>query len=207
MRYIQGVLCRGIIFSVLILPLLLLGNAEQIEYCDSIPEDYVDWNSSVSLPKFDAAMGSLTAVDLLLTMNLSKEIMIENTNPNSGNFTSNLTGSIIAILPSSESVSVSINDSQEGNLSAFDGSADFGGASGFKSVSEVPTEGSAVSISNIGDFLAGLPGESITIPVRTQISSQTTMPGSSSSGVMTRAGAKVCVTYTYDAKSEGDGMQ
>jgi hypothetical protein len=207
MKHLHDVLCRALIFSILTWVLLLSASAERIEYCDFIPEDYVDWDSNVSLLKFDPAMGSLKAVDLVLTINLSKEVMIENTNSNSGNFTSNLTGSITALLPSSESVSVSINNIQEGNLSAYDGSADFGGPSGFKSVSQVPTNVAAVSISNIDDFLAGLPGESITIPVRAKISSQTSMPGSSSSGVMTLAGAKVCITYTYDAKAEGDGMQ
>lgn len=207
MRDIQGVLSRGIILSVLILQLLLLASAERIEYCDSIPEDFVDWNKSVSLPKFDPAMGTLKSVDLLMTTNLSQEIMIENTSTLAGNLTSSLTGALIADLPSSDSVSIDINSSSGANLSAYNGTLDLGGDSGFRSVFQIPTEAASKSISNIEDFLAGAPGESIAIPVRANIVSQTKMPGSSSSQVITKAGAEVCVSYTYDAKAEEGGSQ
>lgn len=207
MKHLHDVLCRTLIFSILIWTFLLSASAERVEYCDSIQEDFVDWNKIVSLPKFDPQMGTLRAVDLLLTMNISQEIMVENTNTQSRNFNSSLNGTLTADTPSSDIISININHSSVGDLPAYDGSVDFGGESGLKSVSQIPTETATKSISNIEVFLAKAPGENITIPVRTNIESTTIMPGTSSSGIITKAGAKVCVVYTYDARSEDGGPQ
>ena len=57
-----------------------------------------------------------------------------------------------------------------------------------------------MSISDLDDFLAGVPGEKITLPVKVNIASET-MSGFSSA-VISKAGAEVCVSYTYDVKSE-----
>lgn len=207
MKHKTGVLSEALILFILVSNLLLLASAERVEYFDSIPEDFVDWNKIVSLPKFDPQMGTLTAVDLLLTMNISQEIMVENTNTQSRNFNSSLNGTLTADTPSSDTISININHSSGGDLPAYDGSVDFGGESGFKSVSQIPTETATKSISNIEVFLAKAPGENIAIPVRANIESTTIMPGTSSSGIITKAGAKVCVVYTYDARSEDGGPQ
>jgi hypothetical protein len=200
MKHLLDVLCRALIVSILILPLILSASADRLEFCDSIPEDFVDWNSSVALPKFDPEMGTLRAVDLLCTMNLSQENMLENRNSQPANFTVSLYGTLTMQLPSSESVLIGINHSTEGNLSGYDNVTDYGGTSGINSTESIPTEAASMSISNIGDFLAGAPGENITLPVKVNIASQTRTSGTFISAVVSKAGAEVCVSYTYDAK-------
>lgn len=205
MKHLWGILCRALILSILISPCLLSASAMSVDFCDSIPEGLVDWNSSVVLPKFDPEMGILREVELSCIMNLSQEIELENKNSKPGNFTLSISGALKTKSPSSENISININHSTEGNLSGYDGVMDYKGASGINSSERIPTEAVSWSISNIGDFLAGSPGESITFPVTVNITSMMKMPGSSRYGLTLKAGAQVCVSYTYDAKSINEG--
>lgn len=202
MKLLKGILFKMGILMVFVSPWLLSASAESIDYCDSIPEMYAGWSSNVTLPKFDPELGTLRGVDLSCEMNLSQEIMIENENLEPANFTSMLSGQLRVELPSSESLSISFNRSTTGNLSQYDGVSDYSGPSGSKSIVQIPTEAAARSISELSDFLAGKPDESIVLPVVVDASSQTRTSGKSNWGVFSIAGAKVCVSYTYDANQE-----
>jgi hypothetical protein len=207
MKFSKNILFRALIFSVLISLWLLSASADRVEFCDSIPDGFAGWNSNVSLPKFDPQMGTLSGVDLSCEMNLSEETKMENENSEPANFTLTLSGALIVELPSSDNLSISFNHSTQGNLSGYDGVTDYAGPSGNKSIFEIPTEAATKSIADISEFLAKSPGESIVIPVIVQVSSRTKAGGTSSSGVFSRAGAKVCVSYAYDPKSEEGGRQ
>lgn len=202
MKLLKDILCKMAILIVFFSPWLLSASAEHIDYCDFIPETYAGWNSNATLPKFDPDMGTLSGVDLSCEMNLSQEIMIENENPNPANFTIMLLGEMTVGLPSSESLSISFNRSTTGNLSQYDGISDYSGSSGSKSITQIPTEAAIRSIADINDFLAHASNESIVLPVVVDASSQSMTSGRSNSGVFSIAGAKVCVSYTYDANQE-----
>jgi hypothetical protein len=195
-------LLKMAILMVFVSAWLLSASAEQMDYCDIVPETYAGWSSNVSLPKFDPELGTLRGVDLSCEMNLSQEIMIENENPKPANFTIMLKGEMTLGLPSSESLSVSFNRSTTGNLSQYDGISDYSGSSGTKSITQIPTEAATRSIADISDFLANTSGESIVLPVVVDASSQTMTSGRANSGVFSIVGAKVCVSYTYDKSQE-----
>lgn len=205
MKLLRGILFKTMILLVFVSSWLLSASAERIDYCDSIAEEYAGWSSNVTLPKFDAELGTLRAVDLSCEMNLSQEVMIENENPNPVNYTLILAGELTVELPSSDGLSISFNQSTAGNLSGYDGDTDYQGSSGSKSVIPIPTEAATKSIADINDFLANAPNETIVLPVVVDASSQTKTSGRSNSGVFSIAGAEVCVTYTYDLKSEEGG--
>lgn len=206
MKLLREILCKTVILLVFVSPWLLSASAERIDYCDSIAEEYAGWSSNVTLPKFDPELGTLRAVDLSCEMNLSQEIMIENENPNPVNYTLILAGELTVGLPSSDGLSISFNQSTAGNLSGYDGDTDYQGSSGSKSVIPIPTEAATKSIADINDFLANAPDETIVLPVVVDASSQTKTSGRSNSGVFSKAGAKVCVSYTYDLKTEEGGQ-
>jgi len=206
MKLLKGILYKTAVLLILVSAWLLSGSAEQIEYCDSIAEDYAGWISNVTLPKFDPELGTLRAVDLSCEMNLSQEIMIENENPKPANFTVMLSGQLTVGLASSDGLSISFNQSTKGNLSEYDGITDYAGASGTKSVTHIPTEAATRSIEDIGEFLADAPNESIVLPVVVDANSQTETSGRSKTGVFSIAGAEVCVSYAYDLKSEEGGQ-
>ena len=207
MKLFKDILCKTVIIFVFISPWLLSAGAERIEHCDSIPEMYAGWDSNVTLPKFDPELGTLKAVDLSCEINLSQEVRMENENPKPTNFTLMLSGQLTLGLPSSDSLSVSFNRTTDGNLSQYDGVTDYAGSSGIQSIIPIPTEAAAKSISDMEEFLAQAPGESIILPVVVDVSSQTKASGRSNSGVFSIAGAKVCVYYTYDAKSVEGGQK
>jgi hypothetical protein len=206
MKLLREIFYKTIILFVFISPWLLSASAERIDYCDSIAEEYAGWSSNVTLPKFDTSLGTLREVDLSCEMNLSQEVMIENENPNPTNYTLILAGELTVGLPSSDGLSISFNQSTAGNLSGYDGNTDYAGSSGTKSVIQIPTEAAAKSIADISDFLANAPGESKVLPVVVDAISQTKTSGRSNSGVFSIAGAEVCVSYTYDPKSEEGGQ-
>lgn len=205
MKLLKEILYKTIILMVFVSPWLLSASAERIDYCDSIAEEYAGWSSNVTLPKFDPELGTLRGVDLSCEMNLSQEVMIENQNPAPVNYSLMLTGELRVELPSSDSLSISFNQSTTGNLSGYDGDMDYAGSSGSKSVLQIPTEAASKSIEDISDYLANALNESIVLPVVVDADSQTKTSGRSNSGVFSIAGAKVCVSYTYDAKQEEGG--
>lgn len=202
MKLLKDILFKMGILMVLVSPWLLSASAENIDYCDFIPEMNAGWSSNVSLPKFDPELGTLSGVDLSCEMNLSQKIMIENENPDPVNFTIMLAGEMTVGLPSSDGLSISFNRSTTGNLSQYDGVSDYSGTSGTKSITQIPTEAASRSVADISDFLAHASGESIVLPVIVNASSKTVTSGISNSGVLSIAGAKVCVSYTYDANPE-----
>lgn len=207
MKLLKGILCKTVIIIVFVSLWLISASAERVEHCDSIPEMYAGWDSNVTLPKFDPELGTLRAVDLSCEMNLSQEVMMENENPKPTNFTLMLSGQLTLGLPSSDSLSISFNRTTGGNLSQYDGVVDYAGSSGIQSITPIPTEAATKSISDIEKFLAQAPGEGITLPVVVDVLSQTKASGRSNSGVFSIAGAKVCVYYTYDAKSVEGGQK
>lgn len=154
MKLLKEFIYKTAIFFVVISPCLLSASADQMEFCDSIPDNFAGWNSNASLPKFDPEMGTLRAVDLSCKMNLSQEAKIENENSEATNYTLVLSGAMIVELPLSDNLTISFNHSTQGNLSGYDGITDFAGPSGSKSISEIPTEAATRSIANISDFLA-----------------------------------------------------
>ncbi|MDD1759133.1 MAG: choice-of-anchor E domain-containing protein [Methanothrix sp.] len=204
MKLLRDTLCRTLIFTVFISLWLLSASADRIEFCDSIPEEMVNWDSSVTFPKFDPQLGTLKAADLFCKTNLSQKINLENMDAMPANFNMSISGSLMVKLPS-ENLSVSFNNNAEGNLSEYDGSEDYSGASGISSVIEIPTEARSMSLSNLEDLVAGSSGESITLPVKVESSFQMKLPVAASSSVSTRAGAQVCISYTYDAVSAKEG--
>jgi len=206
MRLLRGILYKTMILFIFVTPWLLSASAEQVEYCDFIAEKNAGWSSNVTLSKFDPELGTLRAVDISCEMNLSQEVMIENENSEPVNFTLILAGELTVGLPSSDGLSISFNQSTNGNLSEYDGVSDYAGSSGTKFVTHIPTEAATKSIEDIGEFQAEAPNQSMVLPVVVDVSSQSMMSGKSNSAVLSIAGAEVCVSYTYDAKSEEGGQ-
>lgn len=205
MKHLWNILCRGSILTILLSSLLLIASAETVSFCDSIPMQITDWNSSVTLPKFDPEMGTLTGVDLKSESNLSRDISLENMNNNSANFALFLMGGLLIELPNSESISQNVNQSFEGRLSGFDGSKDYSAPSGLNKSEVIAVEPAFKSYFAIDDFKASFVGEKAVLPVMTSFSTQVQSSGSASSRVTLKAGASVCITYTYEPKIAKEG--
>jgi len=205
MKHLQGTLYWGSITAILLSSLLLTASAETVNYCDFIPMQMTDWNSSVNLPKFDPEMGTLTGVDLKCVSNLSRDISLENMKNNSANFVLSLMGGIIVVLPNSENISMNVNQSIEGRLSGFDGGKDYSGNSGLNKSGIIAVEPAFKSYLAIDDFKAGFAGEKAVLPVMTSFSTEVRSSGSASSRLTLKANASVCIFYTYEPKTAKEG--
>ena len=191
-------------FFVFISLWLLPASADRIEFCDSISEKLVNWESSVTLPKFDPELGTLKSAELFCKPNLSQEITMENMDLLPAKFNISIIGTLTVELPS-QSLSVGFNHSNSGNLSEYDGSEDYSGTSGYSSVMDIPAEARSMSIQDLGDLVAGSAQETIILPVKAAVSFQMEQPIATRANITTLAGAQVCVSYTYDAKSDNEG--
>jgi hypothetical protein len=205
MKHLWDILCRGSILTILLSSLLLIASAETVSFCDSIPMQITDWNSSVTLPKFDPEMGTLTGVDIKGVLNLSQATLVENMNNKPANFSLTISGGLLLELPGSENLTVNVNHSTKGNLSGFDGNMDYSGPSGANSTVEIPIDPALKSYFAIDEFLASSSGENITLPAGVHIISIMKAPGSSSAGVRMNAGAEVCISYTYNSITTKEG--
>lgn len=201
------ILCSGSIMIILMSCLILPAGAETISYCDSIPLQLTDWNSSVTLPKFNPEMGTLTGVDIKSVLNLSQGILVENFNNKPVNYSVTILGRLLVELPRSETMSININHSSEGQLAAFDDDNDFSGPSGTNLSADIETEPAFAKYSSLKEFIAHLPDENLTLPVSIFITSLMEVPGSSSIGVRMKAGADVCISYKYDLGTSKEGKR
>jgi hypothetical protein len=191
--------------AILLSSLLLIASAETVYYCDSIPLKLTNWNSNVTLPKFDPEMGTLTGVDLKSVSNLSLGIIMENRDLMPANYSVSIFSGFVVVLPNSDIISINVNHTTGGSLSGYDGKIDNSGTSGLNSSVVVSSEPVLKSLSSIDDFIADSPGESISLPVNASIKSQRNVPGNSNSEISLMAGAQVCVSYTYKAKESNGG--
>lgn len=191
--------------TILLSSLLLIASAETVSYCDSIPMQLTDWNSSVSLPKFDPEMGTLTGVELKCVLNLSQGVSLENMNNNGGNFTIFINGGLLVDLPNSENISINADHSSEGELAGFDGRKDRSGPSGLNRSEVITVEPVIKNYSHIDDFIAGSADEMAILPVTATFMSKTETSGSFLSGISLMAGASVCIFYTYEPNTARKG--
>lgn len=205
MKHLQGTLYWGSITAIFLSSLLLTASAETVSYCDSIPLKVTDWNSSVTLPKFDPEMGTLTGVDLKSVSNLSLGIRVESKNRKPANYSVSIFGGFVVVLPNSDSITINVNHSSGGRLSGYDGNMDYSGASGYNSSEVFAGEPVFKSYPSIDDFIAVSSGESITLPVNVSINSMTKVPGNSNSDISLMAGVQVCISYNYKAKDPNVG--
>lgn len=194
-----------LILSAFSLSLLMTVNAETVNYCYSIPMQVTDWNSSVILPKFNPEMGRLYGVDLKSELNLTQGLSIENTNNKSIDLEFSLSGGLNMVLPNLKVLSQHVNRTLDMQLSGFDGSLDYSGLSGVNKSEMIRVEPIFENYSEVDDFLAGSPGESVVIPVTTTFESSTKSTGSAALISTLQAGANICVTYTFEPEIRSVG--
>jgi hypothetical protein len=172
--------------------------AERVVFCDSVPLQDVDWYENFTLPKFNPNLGELKAVDIELKVNLTQRLQMENTGR--GNFSINsTTESVLALLlPDGEEINANASLAVLKNLGPYDGAVDFSGSSGID-FSEPSSSGIVMySCQDISGFLAGGPGENMVLKGVMKSLQNSSVLGSGSSVIQTKADANVCVIYEYD---------
>jgi hypothetical protein len=198
MKHIWDTLCRGLILTVLLSSLLLIASAETVSYCDSIPMQMTDWNSSVSLPMFDPGRGNLNTVDISVDFNISQNFMAENTGLMNSSLNSTTDSRLTVDTLGGEKITANATMTLVKELGSFDGLRDFSGPSGINLTESTSSGTVRYSSTKIQDFVASFPGETVQLKCELQSTPSVVISGTANTGIQTTAGAQVCISYNYD---------
>lgn len=177
----------------------LAASADTISYMDTIPLQSTNWVNSVSIPKFNPALGFLDSIELKLKGNVEGSIEFESLDAGPATVTTSLAAMIQLKRPDNSLITaVTPNFNTSDNVTAFDGVIDFGGGSGRSyfdlNAMELSTYDSPPPLSDLALF-TGV--GNILLPVQATAVSTAGGAGNLLAAFVTNAGATVMVTYNY----------
>jgi plastocyanin len=135
------------VFSVLVTTLALalclfgVAQAAEIGHCDAYPDattsdcrfgptSPTNWSGTMTLPQFNPALGTLTAVQLTVEGYVQGDVRYENTGPNPAVISATHSVTISLQLPNNQTIYDIPTTTKTETVPEFDGVADFGGPSG-----------------------------------------------------------------------------
>ncbi|MBL8858044.1 MAG: choice-of-anchor E domain-containing protein [Planctomycetes bacterium] len=193
----------GLALGVALFAAPAAAQTQTVCFNSSLPLVNTNWNNSVSVSKFDTALGTLQSINFVLSGNIQGAVRIESLDTAATVVQTNFQATLTLTRPDLSVLVVTVplanfNDS----LSAYDGTTDFGGTSGVShlginafatnNVTSPPPASDLVLFSGP----PGLPGN-ITLPVTAVGSSVATGSGNLITQFQTMADAQVQVCYTY----------
>ncbi len=97
------------------------------------------WSGQSSVSAFNPALGTLTQVDLKVNGQITSSVKVENLDTDSSTAKVTLNNKLFVLGPGGTLEGVAAPGQYSANLSAFDGTADFNGASGYNSGAQTST--------------------------------------------------------------------
>jgi hypothetical protein len=184
---------------VLCLSGVSLAGAATVTHSATVPLAITNWTNSVSIPKFDPALGTLNSVAFALDGHVEGDVMFESLDAAPATVTSTLSAVITLKRPDNSAIVATTPAwATSDNVSVFDGVIDFGGTSG-KTYSARTADGSNSSTSPPppGDLALFTGVGNISLPVTAAGATSATGAGNLVVSFTTRASADVKVVYTY----------
>ncbi|MBK7876149.1 MAG: choice-of-anchor E domain-containing protein [Planctomycetes bacterium] len=184
------------------LSFLTPAEAQQVQtqcFTDSVVLQNTNWTSSVSLPKFDPNLGTLTGIQFQLAGNSTGSARAESLDASPSNVTLTFQNTISLTRPDNSVIVVAIpqaifNDS----LAVFDGTIDFAGTSGVSHMGLVANAvGNASSPPPAGDLALFTGVGNIVLPVTAVGNSTAVGSGNIISQFTSQAACDVQVCYQY----------
>jgi hypothetical protein len=174
--------------------------AATVSFSDSIPVQPTNFSSSVSVSKFDPSLGTLLSIQFDLAGAVEGSARFESLDAAPATVTMNLSAQIALQRPDNSTLVVVLPLVQTvDNVTAFDGTIDFGGTSGrtYSGLSNSASN-SFTSPPPISDLALFTGLGNITLPVVATGMSSGSGAGNLILQFNTSAGADVMVTYTYE---------
>lgn len=167
--------------------------AGSISFSDTIATATTNWTDNLTLNKFDNSLGTLTSVVFSYSGNVTSVFRGESLDNASSVVSLNANASLNFGTPISGALAIAGSSSQ--NLSAFDGSIDFGGSSGFTGVSVTGSDSDTLTL--LSGFAAFIGAGTYDISVAALGNSNATGAGNLISQIGTNADAAITVTYNF----------
>lgn len=156
-----------------------------------------NWIKNLAVNQFDAALGDLTKVEVLVTGHIESQYQIESFQSSASSHFFRLTGELKVLNPDASLLAAaSVLNERTDDLTAYDGLFDSGGSSGLTAgISKDMTPGAAEFVG--GGVAAFIGGGVLNFPVSATMNSF--FQGSSNvfRAVYTQASAQIEVRYTY----------
>lgn len=169
-------------------------NAAVISFSDTIPVATTNWTDALTLNKFDPTLGTLTSVKFLYSGEVNTAARIESLDAAPASVTINTSASITFGGPINVVLPATGSDNR--SVSAFDGTIDFAGASGFTFPDIIGLSNDVLTLTS--GLAAFIGTDTYDIAVQATGTSSATGAGNLISQITTRAGAAITVEYTYD---------
>jgi len=193
-------------FAALVFVASAVTASAQSQQCfnQSLDLQPTDWHRSITVPKFDSALGTLTSITFTVDSRIEGSAQIENLSPNSPSDATTSFQAQVTVTRPDMSIILSANPTVAFNdvLTVFDGSIDFMGSSG-ESHTGIVALNSASLTSPPPDsdlvLFTGAPGagETITLPVSAIGTSIATGGGNLISQFTQSAACTVTVCYNF----------
>lgn len=171
-----------------------VANAATIASSDSIAVTTTNWNQNVTLNQFDPSLGTLTQIVFTYNGEVTANIRVESEDAAPATVTA--TSSAFFLFGGPINANLNIAQGQSIDLTAFDGTVDFGGTSGH-TFAPINASDNGVFILNAG-FAPFIGLGTFDISVQAIGTSGATGAGNLTTQIATVAGAGVTVTYHYD---------
>jgi hypothetical protein len=173
--------------------------AETISFSDSIPLSITNWSSSATVSKFDPSLGTLNSITFELEGHVEGAAKFESFDAALATVTMNLAADIELQRPDTSTLVISTPLVQTiDNVTAFDGTIDFGGTSG-KTYTGLSADDSASTVSPppASDLVLFTGLGNIMLPVKATGVSSGSGAGNLVMQFGTSASADVKVIYDY----------
>lgn len=160
-----------------------------------------NFTASLTLPKFDTTLGTLTSVAIDFAGSVNSTVKFESLDASAATVTGTAAATVTLTRPNNSLIASAVpTNTRTATVAAFDGTIDFAGASGavFSNVSGTLTA-PTVTLSSASDLALFSGAGSIILPVTGAGSSNVSGPGNVVSQINTQASGSAFVVYTYSA--------
>ncbi len=173
--------------------------AEEIVYEDEVPLLKTDWARTISVPKFDPALGDLQQIEFVLSGTVDGSAKLESLDSQPAVIVVSMGAVINLTRPDGSVISESIpNTSETKSVTGFDGELDFAGSSGaeFAQLVDINVAETTV-LSSQADLQLFKGNGMIELPVQAQGVSSGAGAGNLALAFTTMSSAKIAIRYVY----------
>jgi hypothetical protein len=161
------------------------------------PETVTDWDASRSIPRFNAALGTLDSVVLTVAAEIRSAIKAESLDTGPQEIAAEVSGRITVEAPGKDVTAVPLAHAGEFAATAYDGIQDFAGTSGHDFGSATASDEAGSTVVDVASLVLYTGTGSVSITASAAATSRTTGSGNVLNEIRTVASAQVEVVYRY----------
>ncbi len=171
--------------------------ARTVSHSVTFPATPTDWDLSRTVARFNPALGTLTAVDVVYNGSITSHIRAESLDTAPRRITATVAGTITLSGPGLPATVSNLSAQRFFDAAAYDGILDFRGASGVDFGPQTAPGSRTVRLTDAGALAPYAGAGTVTFNVVADANASATAGGNVVSQINTTAQAEVTVTYTY----------